>query len=136
MTWLLAPLLNPLLKRGSNLISEYESTGMPYAAIFRFFDFLVAAVLILAIYQRKKAIKTRFSKSIVYILYAAGVLQIIDALTPIKCLVTSKICSPILNLSAYIHGAESFILSFIFFGLAVYIAKKQRRHAHAGGART
>ncbi len=128
MTWLLAPLLNPLLKRGSNLISEYESTGMPYAAIFRFFDFLVAAVLILAIYQRKKAIKTRFSKSIVYILYAAGVLQIIDALTPIKCLVTSKICSPILNLSAYIHGAESFILSFIFFGLAVYIAKKQRRY--------
>jgi phosphatidylglycerol lysyltransferase len=126
-TWLLAPFYNHLLVRGPNLISEYESAGMPNATLYRLFDFIGAAALISAVFIRKKTIIKFYGRYVPYILYGVGLLDVIDTITPIRCRVTQMVCNPVLSPVAYIHGTESYLFATTVFGLACYIALKYKK---------
>lgn len=124
--WLAAPFLNNILRVGPNMISEYEAFGMPYGWLFRLADLLAAVLLFLLLFYRRKQIIAANHKMIVWALGLVGGLMAIDALTPLTCRVKDMICSPETSLIMIIHGAESYLLGLVFFGLTLYLAYKRR----------
>ena len=127
VSWLIAPFLNHFLVRGPNLISEYEAMGMPHSILFRLSDLAAALTLISVVYLRQKTIKTHYGISTVRVLYAIGLLEILDTLVPLNCVVSHRICTPVHGLSLDIHGAESYLTAILVFVLAVYIAVRYRK---------
>lgn len=125
-TWLAGPNVNRLIERGPNMISEYESSNMPYAQVFTIFDSIAAIVLILISYLRRREIKQKFNKYIPYILYLIGGLEIIDALVPVTCMIKSGICTTIFEPFTLIHLSESFLVAGSIILLAIYVSYKER----------
>ena len=126
-TWLLAPFFNHFLERGPNLISEYESLGMAHADLYRFFDLIGAVSLLIAVYLRRKNIKTHYNRAVVGILYFISGLLIFDAFVPLSCRLQQLKCMPEVTAATYLHLAESYSLSLLVLGLSIYAAIKFKK---------
>lgn len=123
---LLGVWLNHLLKAGPNLISDYESPGMPYANWLRLFDGLGCLVLIGSLLWQRQRLARRWGHYILLPLLLLSLLMLVDPVLPTRCMVWQGLCQIRLTRLSLVHGVESVSLGGLIVALSIWLA--WRRH--------
>lgn len=116
-TWLFAPYLNRVLSAGTAMISEYKMPGQPYFWLFSIGD--AFAGLLVVFVGRYLITRLPTYKLESYLLFAIGILMVIDSLAPTTCHVQAGECINYWSPSLVMHGVESVALGVIVFFASV-----------------
>lgn len=106
-TWLYAPWLRHVHAGHLDVISVYEATGQPYAALFRVFDVASVALIVLVVWRVRLL---RRHPWLTGMLLLVAALMVVDDVFVTGC---SQQCSTWLRLSRHVHDTESAISVFV-----------------------
>jgi lysylphosphatidylglycerol synthetase-like protein (DUF2156 family) len=123
-TWLLAPSLNHLLSYRTSLISQYETSGQPYALFFRLGDFLAGLLLVwLALSYYKHKLKSLP----ILLLVVIGFGMVLDPVFTTTCHVTGSVCQEHFSLTFLVHAIETVVTAIALVALSIYDAKVRQK---------
>ena len=129
--WLFAPALNHILSSRFAYISQFESNGQPYQALFRLGDFIAALLLFHAAVYIFKNRQLRVP-GILLLLISVG--MAVDALFTNGCAPAgiANLCADVPTASAAIHETESVITFLLITSMALQDSVRRRRVASFG----
>ena len=124
VTWLFAPLLNTQLSYRGSLISQYETPGQPYSALFRLGDFFAGLMIIglIFIYYR-----SWLKKLPVIVLLIAALGMLLDPILTTSCSMHGNICQETFSFKFVLHAIETTITAAAIMFLAVYDSVKRKK---------
>lgn len=122
-SWLLAPVLNTLLSPRVTLISEYETSGQPYAWLFRTGDLLAAMILL---YFARFRMRDHSRPYRIFLTFIA-VAMAMDPLFITNCQVAAGVCQEHISFSFLLHAAETVISTLAVIALGIYDGYKTKR---------
>lgn len=125
--WLFAGYANHLLLRGPNLLEAYKASYMPYSAVFRLADLVAIASLGASLFLLRFAIRDRFGRYSVGIIFTGIFLMLVSALIPEHCQLAAGICIPTQALSTSLSAGAAALLGGLLIGGSLYLARLERK---------
>ena len=123
-SWLLAPALNHELSYRLSLISQYETSGEPYALFFRISDVAGALLLIWLVLAR---LRFRLKQVPAILLIAAAIGMLLDPILATVCTsVVREECHEGFTISWALHATETTVTATAIAALALYDAITER----------